>query len=261
MSRYSTPRASHTKEENRTDLEDQPLLENIKCEYHPTFKIDAISTNDKRSNLKLHCIKCIIDCKDFQASDGDRMITIKELIQKSTEPQISNIDKIAKRREALQNTFLDFLTKNYAPLYEQHAEAQFKAVDSEIGDLIEKLNKLRVRYRAYFASKADDINSKVLEIKQNIARFLEDEPILDPSPIFTPSEIHDKMTKISHKDDLLEFLSSIHKKTREPVDIQSTEDSKTLELMNEVKNTYNQSISFCVDMSKLKGNFSPTPNL
>lgn len=73
MSKHSTPRTPNKREEMKPDLEDQKFLDNIKCEYHPNFKIDAISTNEKRPNLKLHCIKCIIDCKDFQQSDGDRI--------------------------------------------------------------------------------------------------------------------------------------------------------------------------------------------
>lgn len=85
MSNLNTPISYRIKEEYKTpeSFNDSGHWENFKCSKHPAFKVDALAINEDREDFKLLCIKCIIEGQGYKVTEGDKLMTMKELIEKS----------------------------------------------------------------------------------------------------------------------------------------------------------------------------------
>lgn len=124
MSQYSTPSNHFLREETKgVDMIENHLYENLKCDTHPTFKLDALCVNEELDEVRMMCIKCIIAGENYSIVRGDKLITIKELIEKCADNVVYNNDKVIRSRESLQDKFVSFITKDHIGQYNNHLEA------------------------------------------------------------------------------------------------------------------------------------------
>src|SRR5688572_14088171 len=82
----SIPKSEHKEVSNHLNIE-LPSWENIKCQRHPQFKVDALNIDEDcfDDDTKLLCIKCVFEGDYLNVKSNKKIITIKELIQKCSE--------------------------------------------------------------------------------------------------------------------------------------------------------------------------------
>jgi hypothetical protein len=237
MSNHNTPLTFRIKEEPKPEHNELPAWENQKCPDHPQFKIDAICVNEDKKELRLSCIKCIIEDKTYSAANGNKLLCLKELIQKCIDTLVSQGDKQQKSRDGLQDRFLNFLTKDYIAIYEQHVETQYKQVESEIQDLINNLTLLRDKFRDHFSYEVEDLRKKGEIIRAKIKEFLDQNPETDQPKISSINDIHEKLMRINTREDLHLVMRELYLRSKEDyIDDSDFQDAtSTLQMMNEIK--------------------------
>jgi hypothetical protein len=257
MSNLNTPLSFRFKDDYKsTESPEVPAWENLKCLDHPQFKVDAICVNEEKNELRLLCIKCIIEAETYSIANGDKLMTMKEVIQKYVDNINTSGGKISSNKIDLQDTFLAFLTKDYSGLYEQRSNNQFKIIDNEIKDLIQHLSNLRERVKEHFDSEAMNIKSKADEVKTKIKAYLEDSFNHEAPRPTSLHEIQERLNRITTRDELFDFMRQLYFRSMEA----SAENEKgpdcksTLSKMEEIKQQVATSYENSgVDVSRLRG--------
>jgi len=255
MSNNNTPLSFRFRDDNKSpDSTDSPAWENFKCTEHPHFKVDAVCINEERNDLRLLCIKCIIEAESYSIANGDKLMTMKEMIQKYLDAVSNSGEKSTKSKDNLQEKFLSFLTKDYIGIYEQQVENQFKTVDQEIKDLIQSLNTLRDKYKEHVTSELISLRMKGDEIRGKIKTYLDENPEMESSRFSSVHEIQDRLSRISTRDELYEFMKQLYLRSKESYEEKEEPDFRaTLNMMEEIKNKVAEIQDTRVDISKLKG--------
>ena len=255
MSRYNTPRTPQIKEEHKGEDSEPAVWENLKCDIHPNFKIDAIGVNDNKSDIRLFCIKCMIEGTNYKVQEGDKLIAIRELIQKCNDAPNSNSERISKSKEEAQNQFLNFLTKDYAGSYDKHMENELAILESEMQELTDNINKLKNRYKEYYSKGSEEIKSSINEIKKRMGNFLEDDQTSEANLHggITQVDIHKKLAKVSNKEDLLETSKWLYAKSKENAEFTSGDQKKINDSMENIKKKVEDIQDIHIDVSKSEG--------
>ena len=211
------------------DISSHPNLESFKCETHYPLKIDAINVDKSDNSVSLLCIKCIIADNFFKNNADCKLVTIKELLVTCSNTLFSQKNSMVKSRDGLQDKFLGFVTRDYLGVYEKHLEGQYERIDSEITDLIDKLNQVRQKYREHYSGELQAIREQGSEIKEKISRFLESNGDTAKPAFSSLSEIYDQIDQLKNQEELTGFLQDLYIKSSEGVeDVTCSDESRRL---------------------------------
>ncbi len=253
MSRYSTPRVVQSTFEVEPEETDVQIWKNFNCDQHPNFKIDAIAVNDNRSDVRLFCLKCMINGDNYKVQEGDKLIALTELIQKCTDTTHSASEKVSKSREDMQNQCLSFLTRDYGSIYQRNAERQLRNLDQEITDLVEKLAILRGKYQEFYAKGSEEIKVHIKEIKQKMGNILDDDTSFEQVNKTSHQEVQERLSKVQTKFDLSETAKWLYTKSKENSEFTTGDQKKLIESMDKIKGKVLESEDLYIDVSQFKG--------
>lgn len=242
-------------ETKSTEPSELSTWENLRCEAHPNLKIDVLCVNDAEDEIKLLCIKCIINAHNYDVSKGDKLIAIKEVVQKCAETINADQSKMSKSKDDLHDKFLDYSTKNYIGTFEQHIDSQLSMVDQEVDDMIKKLQDLKKKYKQFYTKELEQLKAKNEEVKEKMKAFLDEDAHHDSFRLTSVQDIYDQLANVVTKEELLTLMKHLYHRSKERVDAtcDTTNYQTTINLMDEIKDKISRMRSFEFDISKLKG--------
>lgn len=250
-----TPLYKTKREESPTRaLHSSVNWENFKCEVHPQLQIQALHHNKRNDTFSLVCVKCIIE-GDYFTDGEDESITVKDLLDTVEE-------KIRARRsgsydspENIQEKFVNFLLKDYIGTYERYLESQASQIDTAIEETIEKLTKVREKYRQYYSKQLAYVRDQGTDIKDEINKLLENEGNQSSTGLTSMNEIYKRIDKVETQEELLDLFSDLYKKTKEQgTDMKVTDSShRLLERMETFKEKALSVKGREIDISRFEG--------
>ena len=185
-----------------------PNKDNFQCSLHPRYKIEAFVTHDKTDEVRLSCLKCIIqDSSSYKVEQGYQIHAIKDVFQS----YVDGLDQIPEKSfilegGELQRRFIDYMAKDYPSKYEAYFEEQSKTVDEEIRTISEELQKLKEKYKSCISAKKAQMDMKNNDIKIETGKLLTDGQDFDQPKFNSIGEIYGFLHTIDSKQQVSEFL-------------------------------------------------------
>jgi len=191
-----------------------PNKDSFRCPNHPQFKIDSLYVNEDNEDVRLCCVKCLVESKYPFLHERYRLLTIKDFFEKALEKPEFGHGLEYQTDSRIRQKYLDFLTKDYKVQYNAHINEQYQMLAAEIEEIIEGLSQVKERIKDFAATEITEIDRRIEEVTRETKRFIESDEGIDIPPYNSLEEIYEHLGKVENWDQTCRFFKEIYSKTK-----------------------------------------------
>ena len=229
---------------------DNHPYERFYCNTHLGNKIQVLCTKEG-FRPALMCVKCIIDPEVLRLVKSENMVPIHDVINRAiSDDRTDTHSQLVK--ETLEQKFTEFVSRDYAGVYDRHVESQMKKLDREIERVKESLDELRFQFHKIFEKQATDLRNKEGDLRRRCKEYIEEQEHIENLRTATSTDIIETIRHMSNVDDYERFLKALyHRSSRGMND--NTILREFFDTMNSFRDRVNTMKNCKIDTSKIEG--------
>lgn len=234
-----------------------PNKESFRCPNHPQYKIDSLCCNEETEDVRLCCVKCIVEQKFvFLNHEKYKTITIKDFFEKALEKSEFGQGLEYQSESRIRQKYLEFLTKDYKVQYNAHMNEQYQLLAHAIEEIINGLNQVKERVKHHAATQLTEIDMRIDEVTRETKRFIENDDGIDIPPYNSLEEIYEHLGKVENWEQTCRFFKEIYSKTKAKIsgdDSVMTGGRAIIHLVDNFEDKFNKLLSKKIDLSYFEG--------